>query len=94
MLNWKASREEHALILEIVKRAAQAWPDVNRMELNMDITAAHLNGCPLDLAKLLAADDNNFGHDVFGIRKYIDRSTGKIGECFVPRYAKRDERPA
>jgi len=88
MLNWKASREEHALILEIVKRAAQAWPDVNRMELNMDITAAHLNGCPLRLQELLEAEEFDFRHDVAGINRHINRQTGKLEDCFLPRYSR------
>jgi len=33
-------------------------------------------------------DDFNFAHDVFGIRRNIDRSTGKITGTFWPRYAK------
>jgi hypothetical protein len=54
----------------------------------MDITACHLNGCKLDLAKLLAADDFNFAHDVLGIRRHIDRETGQLMNCFRPRFAK------
>jgi hypothetical protein len=31
-------------------------------------------------------DDANFTHDVFGIRKYLNRETGELTMCFVPRY--------
>ena len=87
ILNWKVSREEHELIMAIVKRAATVVPDINRLELNMDITAAHANGCPLKLKELLEAPDFDFSHDVFGIQRHINRNTGKLEDCFLPRYA-------
>lgn len=55
----------------------------------MDITACHANGNPLRLAELLKADDGNFGHDVFGIRRFIDRTTGRLMGHFRPRYSVR-----
>lgn len=57
------------------------------LDWQMDITATHLNGTPLDLDRLLAFDDLNFVHDVFGIARHLDRSTGKLQNCFVPRSA-------
>lgn len=57
------------------------------MDADMDVTACHVNGCPLKLDALLAADEFNFAHDVFGIRRHIDRTTGELQNCFVPRYA-------
>ncbi len=53
----------------------------------MDITAAHRNGCPLKLDELLKAEDFDFAHDVFGIRRYINRKTGKLENCFLPRFS-------
>lgn len=55
----------------------------------MDITATHANGCPLKLAELLAADDFNFSHDVAGIYRHLDRTTGKLLDCFLPRFAQK-----
>ena len=94
-VSFECGRDELITIHKITRRAARLAErvgiyDLDYMQLEMDITAAHCNGNPLDLDRLLLADDTNFGHDVFGIRKYIDRSTGKIGECFVPRYSKRE----
>jgi hypothetical protein len=57
----------------------------DRMAIRMDITACHANGNPLNLDKLLAADDFNFCHDVFGIRNHLDRETGKLVGHFRPR---------
>ncbi len=59
----------------------------SRLELSMDLTACHANGCPLDLDGLLTADKSDFLHDVLGIMARIDRSTGQLTECFLPRYA-------
>ena len=56
-------------------------------EFQMDITAVHANGCPLKLEALLNADNFNFAHDVFGIERHLDRTTGKLLDCFLPRYA-------
>lgn len=54
----------------------------------MDVTACHCNGCPLRLQELLEADDFNFTHDVFGIRRFIDRTTGEMpGAKFHPRFS-------
>jgi hypothetical protein len=64
-------------------------PEFDGLDINMDITAAHLNGNPLRLEALLAADDFNFVHDVFGIRRHLDRKTGKLGDCFLPRFSGR-----
>lgn len=59
----------------------------SKTEAAMDVTAAHLNDHPLDLVRLAAANDFDFAHDVFGIRKHLDRTTDKLGGCFVPRFA-------
>lgn len=91
-INWSVTREDAAIIAKIAKRAvrlAQANEIAyDFVEAEMDLTAAHLNGCPLELADLLDAPDADFGHDVFGIRRFIDRTTGKVGGCFSPRYSR------
>jgi hypothetical protein len=53
----------------------------------MDLDAAN-EDCPLDFKALLGFDDANFGHDVFGIRRHLNRETLKLENCFVPRCAK------
>jgi hypothetical protein len=58
-----------------------------RMEIVMDLTACHANGNPLRLADLLAADDFNVAHDVGGISRHLDRTTGKLTQCFRPRFS-------
>lgn len=88
MIDWSITKDEAKTIDLIVKRAKTIAPDLILDGLNMDITACHLNGNPIDLDALLAADDANFGHDVFGIIRYIDRTNGKLTDCFSPRFSK------
>lgn len=57
------------------------------LSFTMDIEATHCNGNPLRLQELLEADDANFGHDVFGINKYLNRDTGKLSDHFMPRFS-------
>lgn len=52
------------------------------------IEVAHARN-PLRLADLLAADDGNFAHDVFGIVKHLDIGTGAMRDCFSPRFLAR-----
>ena len=62
-----------------------------RINLVMDLTAADgVNGnLPLDWDRLLTADDFNFMHDLSGICRHMNRETGKLGDCFLPRFTKR-----
>jgi hypothetical protein len=83
-----ATAAEYRIISQIAKRAYEISNGALAvMDTAMDLDACHSNGCPLHLADLLAADDFNFAHDVFGIRRHLDRRTGKLGDCFVPRFA-------
>lgn len=91
MLNWTSHKEtmdtESAIAKRAVAMATKHGIDYKQMDVIMDIDACHSNGCPLKLGELLKADDFNFAHDVFGIRQHIDRQTGKLQNCFDPRYA-------
>ncbi len=58
------------------------------LDWEMDITACHLNGTKLDLDRLLAFGDFDFVHDVFGIARHLDRTTGKLQNHFWPRCAR------
>ena len=68
------------------KRLGQRGRDVYcRRDAMMDVTAVHANTMKLQLAQLLAADDGDFAHDVFGIRRFINRDNGELG-LFSTRY--------
>ena len=88
MINWeKASAKDYEVVSKIAKRALELLPVSDFQACTMDIIATHISGCPLDLAKLLKADNSNFLHDICGINKHIDRATGKLQDCFAPRFA-------
>lgn len=82
---FRTSRFESQLIDQIVERADREFGPLDRLTLNMDITACHANGCPLDLNQLLAAEEADFGHDIHGIQHYLNRRTGQLTDVFVPR---------
>jgi hypothetical protein len=89
--NFSASRADLALIGKIVSRGLELAErnDVRGLERTdslMDMLACH-NSCPLRLQDLLNADDFNFAHDFFGIRRHMDRTTGELTDFFVPRFA-------
>jgi hypothetical protein len=93
MISWKVTKTDGRLISRVAKRAA-ALATANDIDYpvqhaEMDLRATHANGCPLDLPKLLNAPDPHFGHDVFGIRRFIDRETGQLSDVFHPRCARR-----
>ena len=91
MIKWNASREDIETMSKIATRAVELATETGieykKVDALMDINAVHSNGCPLHLNDLLAADDFNFSHDVFGIRRHLDRRTGKLQDFFLPRYA-------
>ena len=88
-VSFTVSKEEAFQIREIAKRALAMSKDdgINYpyMDIEMDLTAVHANGCPINLPKMLTAEYNDFGHDIYGIRRYIDRKTGTLTNCFQPR---------
>ena len=84
------SKEEYVLVGKIVKRAVDIIGNGNQIDpltANMDICAVIAQGTPLKLQEWLDADDFNFAHDFFGIARHINRQTGKLEDCFLPRFA-------
>lgn len=88
---FEATKAESEIIALIAKRAmdlASKHGNVYwQVDAFMDIEACHCRGCALRLAELLAADDWNFVHDVFGISRCIDRNTGQLNYSCRPRFA-------
>ena len=81
--------EENELIHEIVDRAIN-MANENAIEApdktfaHMDIALAHCH-TPLPHRDLLESNEATFGHDFFGILKFIDRKTGDLREFFMPK---------
>jgi len=93
MISFKTTKPEFRTIAKIADRATamglQYEPQIEypSTDAAMDITAVHANGCRLKLDDLLAADPFDFAHDVFGIRRHLNRETGQLENFFTPRYA-------
>lgn len=91
-IRFDCSKEELDLIHQIVALSEDACRDYgipfgNRLNAVMDVTACHMNGCPLDLQKLLNFPDPDLLHDMMGICKHLDRTTGQLQNHFLPRSA-------
>ena len=90
----KTTRRDVRLISRIATRAqglhlvdiGGGYP-IDRLSLVMDLEATHAVCCPLRLNDLLDATDSDFVHDIVGIHSHLDRDTGELSGCFVPRYA-------
>lgn len=86
-VSFNTTTEEAQKISAIVARAKAIDPTVDMEALSMDIADLHVNGCPLDLDRFLAAELFNFVHDIAGIMRHLDRETGQLKNCFLPRFA-------
>nr|DAL85278.1 MAG TPA: TNF receptor-associated factor 3-interacting protein domain, interleukin 13 receptor [Caudoviricetes sp.] len=90
-INFSAVPEEMEVIEKIAKRATEVYSThgvhLELLDVIMDITATHLNGCPLRLDELLNFPDFDFIHDISGIRQHLNRKTGALEHLFLPRSA-------
>lgn len=84
----KITTDEVNAVQSIVNRYCRSVGMVgaDKLDLYMDLHAANAD-VGLDFAKLETAPDADFFHDVSGIRRHMDRTTGKLGDCFLPRCA-------
>lgn len=87
MVSFKVSTYELNLLEKVMARACSVDSSLDRLHTLMDLTACHANGCPLKLADMLNADQFDLMHDVYGIARHIDRKTGQLTNCFLPRFA-------
>ena len=86
--NWAVSPKDYDLLVQVAERAKHelmGYPDSKRT-LIMDLINCHAKGCPLDFKALLEAPALDLSHDIYGIRNHMNRDTGKLEGCFVPRY--------
>lgn len=99
-MKWTATRRELNQISKVVDRYL-AWGEKNaapsqikKFELVMNLEACHSNGNPLDFDLMLDPErfrDLDVIHDVAGIAANLDKTTGKLLNCFSPRATKRSE---
>lgn len=57
---------------------------ISRIQIALDIHQCHKK-YPLDLTRLLKAEQHAFEQDVFGIKRHLDRKTGELGGDFLPK---------
>jgi hypothetical protein len=91
MIDWPALTDtEQEAVTDIAQRAKKKFDKMgvprSVIDIEMDIQAAHAD-TPLKLEALATADDFNFSHDVMGIYRHLNRRTGKLEDCFLPRHA-------
>lgn len=88
---YSATEEEKDIMSQIVDRvlpiAEQLGAVYYKELLIADMDLCHTNAYRIDLDRMLQGNIGDVGHDVFGINKYLDRSTGELTHCFVPRFA-------
>ena len=89
MIDFNISTHDAELVDRIIERAGDL--DLicdDQITHELDLIATHLNSCPIDFQRLL--DANDFKHDFCGIYRHLDRETGKLTSCFLPRFRKRE----
>ena len=92
-VQFNATNEEFTAITKIVDAYAQWRQSIGGEPIDvrsayMDLEACHCNGCPLRLQDMLAEEHfDSLIHDVSGIIGTIDRTTGKLTNHFLPRFA-------
>ena len=83
----QASRcKDIELIGKIKDRYAKKYPKVDHFGLFLDLSHAHIE-IPLDLEELLESEDEEFFHDVSGIKANINRKTKLLENGFIPRFS-------
>ena len=91
-VSFDVPEEVDSLIGKVVDRVKRQkpddWSEDGLLQLRMSLTACHANGCPVDWARLLEADNFSFYHDVCGIQLYISKSTGQLTGNFRPHHAR------
>jgi len=84
----KISKKDMDLIGGVLKRFERTHREFTHMENLLDLMNCQEGVCPLNLELLLGAEDNDFFHDMLGIKHYIDRQNKVMTDGFLPRCAK------
>ncbi len=92
-ISFDTTPREMRVIREIANRAfdelgvARENDPFTKADVVMDLAATHCNGNRLRLEALRDADGFNFAHDILGIRRHLNRDTGKLENFFSPRFS-------
>lgn len=87
----KTSKDDTDLIAEIAGKAAKLYADIGHdfdmMSMVMDLEVVHAE-TPLRLEEMLESENYDFIHDIAGIRRHLNRATGRLEDFFVPRFTR------
>ncbi len=86
ILELNTTMAELELISKIANRLIEMGARGEKIDIVMDLEATH-HSTPLDLQGLLNSKDGDFAHDMIGIYANLNRNTGKLENCFIPRFA-------
>ncbi len=89
MIDWatlNTTKEDLRIIGQLAARAIELGVPRAQMDLVMDLELAH-SETPLRLRDMEGAQPSDLIHDVAGIVRHLDRETGELRDCFLPRYA-------
>lgn len=67
------------------ERANEKGLDKLDVFMNLIVCNTH---CPLDFWELANFDNFSFFHDIYGIERHLNKGTGKLENCFLPRCAR------
>lgn len=90
-INFTMTPIEVQLILTIIDRLYKEHPIhgwADQRAVAMDLACVN-NTCPLDLVRLLHSEYIDFGADMSGIFRNVNRKTGHLMNGFRPRCAKK-----
>lgn len=72
-------------IAERYEEMVYGWPD-ERITTIMDLQVTANEFPEANFNVLLNFPDGDFAHDIFGIKRHVNRPEMKIEGCFVPRF--------
>ena len=78
-------------VLNRVDKLRVEYGDTPPDRITLMISLEYANLSINELKNLLSFDDGSFGHDVYGIDKYMCRDTYKLTDCFLPRCSMRGD---
>jgi hypothetical protein len=80
------------MAIRCLERAEAELPQFSKRDRNnnlMDLDSLNYGETVMNWEKLLTAPAFDFAHDMYGIRKHMDRTIwpGVLTDCFLPRCA-------
>ena len=84
---------QEAALIDVIAMRVKLWSDDNGENFDvsdtvMDLRIVHKNIIALRLDEMARViEEGDLMHDVAGIRRHLNRRTGQLEDCFLPRFA-------